>query len=118
MLSLENGASPKSATAACAKRPLATGALPLLKCRSPTSGGKAKAPTFFALRRPFKGSSAVIAAATLDEPSVVVFSRQIGIESRLPWFSQLHLLPEVKTQDSRPAIELARLKSNQHKDED
>ena len=59
-----------------------------------------------------------IAAGTLDDPSGVVFSRQIGIECRLPWFAQLHLLPEVKTQDTRPAAELARLKSNQHKDED
>ena len=59
-----------------------------------------------------------VAAGTLDDPSVVAFSRQIGIESRLPWFAKLHLLPEVETQDTRPATELARLKSNQHKDED
>ena len=58
-----------------------------------------------------------IAAASLDDPSSVVFSRQIGIGGRLAWFAQLHLLPEVKTQDTRPAAELARLKSNQHKDE-
>ena len=58
-----------------------------------------------------------LAAGTLDDPSSITFTRQIGIESRLPWFATLHNLPELKTQDTRPQDELVRLRSRQHPDE-
>ncbi|MBG1231193.1 GFA family protein [Aestuariivirga litoralis] len=57
-----------------------------------------------------------LAAGTLDDPSVLVFTAQVGVESRLPWFAHLHELPEHRTDESRPAEELARLVSRQHPD--
>ena len=57
-----------------------------------------------------------IAVGTLDDPSKVKFTRQIGVESRMPWFAALHLLPELETKDTRPKEEVARLKSNQFTD--
>ena len=56
-----------------------------------------------------------LAAATLDDPAHLNFTRQIGIESRLPWFKHLHELPELRTDETRPADQLARLVSRQHK---
>ncbi len=59
-----------------------------------------------------------IAAGTLDDPSGLTFTRQIGVESRQPWFKTLHALPELQTAETRSAEELARLVSRQHKDAD
>ena len=59
-----------------------------------------------------------LAVGALDKPALVSFRQQIGVESRLPWFQTLHLLPEKKTEDTRPANELARLISLQHPDHD
>jgi len=59
-----------------------------------------------------------VAAGTLDDPSGLAFTRQIGVESRHPWFKTLHTLPEFRIDETRPAEELARLTSNQHKDAD
>ena len=59
-----------------------------------------------------------IAAGTLDDPSGLTFTRQIGVESRQPWFKTLHNLPEFRIDETRPAEELARLTSNQQRDGD
>ena len=57
-----------------------------------------------------------LAVGTLDDPRAVTFARQIGVESRMPWFAKLHSLPEFQTQDTRSPEELARLKSFQFPD--
>jgi hypothetical protein len=59
-----------------------------------------------------------LAVGAFDNPAQITFHQQIGVESRLRWFQTLHLLPEAKTADTRPASELARLISLQHPDHD
>jgi len=59
-----------------------------------------------------------LAAGTLDDPSGITFTRQIGIESRLPWFKTLHQLPEFETSATRSAEDLIRLASRQFPDKD
>jgi hypothetical protein len=43
---------------------------------------------------------------------------QVGVESRLPWFRDMHKLPESTTADDRTPEDLAKLKSLQHPDYD
>ena len=58
-----------------------------------------------------------LATGTLDNPNVIKnLQSQIGIESRVHWFSQLHELPEARTDQTREASELAKLSSFQHPD--
>ena len=59
-----------------------------------------------------------LAAGTLDDPSDIVFTRQVGVESRLPWFKTLHELPEMETKETRSAEDLLHLASHQHPDQD
>ena len=59
-----------------------------------------------------------LAAGTLDDPSGLVFKMQDGVESRLAWFMTLHALPERRTDETRPAEELAKLMSLQQPDHD
>lgn len=59
-----------------------------------------------------------LAAGTLDDPSGIIFTRQVGVESRLPWFKTLHELPEMETKETRSAVELLHLASRQHPDQD
>lgn len=59
-----------------------------------------------------------MAAGTLDDPSGLVFVKQVGVESRLPWFAHLHELPEQSTGESRTPEDLARLTTLQHRDGD
>jgi len=59
-----------------------------------------------------------ISIGSLDQPELVKPLRQIGVESRLPWFDELHALPSATTAEIMPADELARLRSAQHPDHD
>ncbi len=59
-----------------------------------------------------------VAVGALDDASRAEFTEQIGIESRLPAFQTLHLLPEVRTEATRKPEDLAKLTSLQHPDHD
>ena len=60
-----------------------------------------------------------IAIGTFDDPSPVpTLAHQVGIESRLGWFSTMHLLPGKTTTDDRTAEEMKKLASRQHPDYD
>ncbi len=58
------------------------------------------------------------AIASLDRPDGVAPERQIGTESRLPWFEKLPGLPEQRTEDTMSAETLAGIESFQHPDRD
>jgi hypothetical protein len=57
---------------------------------------------------------------SLDEPERVKPEQQIGVESRMPWFSEICALPgDMTTEDDEPETAAAILKSNhQHPDHD
>jgi hypothetical protein len=57
---------------------------------------------------------------SLDEPVRVKPEQQIGVESRMPWFSEICALPgDMTTEDDEPETAAAILKSNhQHPDHD
>lgn len=60
-----------------------------------------------------------LAVGTMDNPNAVEpLQSQIGIESRVHWFSTLHKLPEAPTDQTRTTGELAKLKTWQHPDHD
>lgn len=60
-----------------------------------------------------------LAVGTLDNPNIVKpLQSQIGIESKVLWFDQMHLLPAYSTDDDRNAEDLKMLKSLQHPDND
>ena len=60
-----------------------------------------------------------LALCTLDDPAVFdALDRQIGIENRLSWFAGLADLPALKTADTRPANDLAKIVNLQHPDYD
>jgi hypothetical protein len=60
-----------------------------------------------------------LAVGTMDNPNVVApLQSQIGIESRVHWFSTLHNLPEAKTSQTRKPSDLAKLQTCQHPDHD
>ena len=67
-----------------------------------------------------KGDSFIdIAVGTMDNPNAIgALQNQIGIESRVQWFSTLHELPECQTEMPRDKSELASLKTLQHPDHD
>ncbi len=58
-----------------------------------------------------------LAIGTLDDPAdIPALSRQSAVESRLPWFSTMHNLPEERVSDYRTAEDIEKLKSRQHPD--
>ncbi len=60
-----------------------------------------------------------VAIGTLDDPNrIPPLSRQSAVESRVRWFSTMHLLPEEKMTDYRTEEDLIKLKSFQHPDHD
>ena len=60
-----------------------------------------------------------LAIGAFDEPSRVgPLTEQVGVESRVSWFNQMHLVPEQTTEEMRAPQDLARLKSLQHPDHD
>ena len=60
-----------------------------------------------------------LAIGAFDEPSRVgPLAEQVGVESRVSWFSDMHLLPEQTTPETRTPQDLAKLKSLQHPDHD
>ncbi len=68
--------------------------------------------------RDLDGDEMDVSIGSLDEPARVRPSEQFGTESRMPWFAELHLLPETATEDDIPPERLAKLKSLQHPDHD
>ena len=59
-----------------------------------------------------------ITIGSLDDPASQKPEGQYGMESRLPWFSELAGLPQSETPDVIPAELLSRLESHQHPDHD
>ena len=60
-----------------------------------------------------------LAIGAFDEPSRVgPLTEQVGVESRVSWFREMHLLPEQTTPETRTPQDLAKLKSLQHPDHD
>lgn len=60
-----------------------------------------------------------LAVGTLDNPNAIkALQSQIGIESRVQWFSTLDDLPEATTGQTREPTELAKLETWQHPDHD
>jgi hypothetical protein len=60
-----------------------------------------------------------MAIGTLDDPNAIPpLSRQSAVETRVNWFSTMHLLPEEKMTDYLTAEDLMKLKSFQHPDHD
>jgi hypothetical protein len=60
-----------------------------------------------------------LAIGSFDTPSDVgPLTEQVGIENRVSWFNDMHLLPERTTAETRTPHELSKLKSLQHPDHD
>jgi hypothetical protein len=60
-----------------------------------------------------------LAIGAFDEPSRVgPLTEQVGVEARVSWFNDMHLLAEQTTAQTRTPQELAKLKSLQHPDHD
>lgn len=59
-----------------------------------------------------------VTIGTLDEPERVPPAVQIGIESRMSWFSRLSSLPEMETAVPYSPIERRKFESRQHPDID
>ncbi|MGQ0485474.1 MAG: GFA family protein [Hyphomicrobiales bacterium] len=59
-----------------------------------------------------------VSIGSLDDPSAVTPENQYGIESRLPAFDKLHVLPGTRTEDDITPEMLAKLASLQHPDRD
>ena len=59
-----------------------------------------------------------VAIGSLDDPAKVPPDNQIGIEARVPWFADLHTLPERSTEQAVPANRLAQIENLQHPDHD
>ncbi len=57
-----------------------------------------------------------VSIGSLDEPARVRPDRQIGTESRLPWFSELPALPSTSTAETVPPERLAKIENHQHPD--
>ena len=58
-----------------------------------------------------------LAVGTMDNPNAIEsFQTQIGIESRVSWFSTLHELPEAPTELTRTPEDIAKLQTRQHPD--
>ena len=50
--------------------------------------------------------------------SIGPLAEQVGVESRVSWFNDMHRLPEKTTAETRTPQDLAKLKSLQHPDHD
>ena len=60
-----------------------------------------------------------LAIGAFDEPSRVgPLTEQVGVESRVSWFKDMHHLAEQTTAENRTPQDLVRLKSLQHPDHD
>ncbi len=60
-----------------------------------------------------------LAIGAFDQPELVgPLESQVGVESRLAWFNDMHRLPESTTAQDRTPDDLVRLKSLQHPDHD
>jgi hypothetical protein len=59
-----------------------------------------------------------VTIGSLDRPEAAAIAEQFGIESRLPAFATLHLLPESTTEGSNPPGFAGRVVSRQHPDRD
>lgn len=60
-----------------------------------------------------------LAIGAFDEPSRIgPLTEQVGVESRVSWFKDMHLLPENTTAETRTPWDLTKLKSRQHPDHD
>lgn len=60
-----------------------------------------------------------LAIGALDQPNDIgPLQHQVGVESRLTWFSTMHLLAERTTSEDRSPEDLAKLRSLQHPDHD
>jgi hypothetical protein len=57
-----------------------------------------------------------VTIGSLDRPTEVAPTQQLGIESSLPWFAGLAALPASRTQDWLKAIGVAEAGSRQHPD--
>ena len=57
-----------------------------------------------------------VSIGSLDNPAEAQPESQYGAESRLPWFSELHGLPSVTTEEVIPEALLSRIESRQHPD--
>ncbi len=59
-----------------------------------------------------------LSIGSLDAPARVRPERQIGVESRVPWFAELAALPEARTDEAVAPELLAGIESRQHPDRD
>jgi hypothetical protein len=60
-----------------------------------------------------------LAIGAFDEPSRIgPLTEQVGVEGRVSWFKDMHLLPEQTTAETRTPQDLAKLRSLQHPDHD
>jgi hypothetical protein len=57
-----------------------------------------------------------VTIASLDDPASFAPEKQLGIETRLPWFSALAALPEVRTADWLAGAGIVHIGSRQHPD--
>ena len=64
------------------------------------------------------GDEMDVSIGSLDEPARARPAEQSGTESRLAWFSELHLLPGTATEDDIAPERMAELRSLQHPDHD
>lgn len=64
------------------------------------------------------GETIGLTAGSLDQPARARPSKQLSIESRVPWFSELADLPASTTEDDPPPGGLEALRSHQHPDAD
>ena len=126
---------PASATAACARRPLAIGARHLSRCPKQrltwTRGTPGEFRSSAIVARGFCRDCGTplymkedgdpnyeIAIGTLDNPELAPPSDQVGIESELSWFKPLSSLPRQSTEDDRSPEDLKKLRRLQHPDRD
>ena len=59
-----------------------------------------------------------ISVGSLNQPERVKPELQIGVESRVPWVSEIHHIKEQQTDQVLSADRLARVESYQHPDHD
>ena len=59
-----------------------------------------------------------IAIGSLDRPEKVQPKIQIGIESRMPWHTELHRLKEEPTEEAISSARLEKIENHQHPDHD
>jgi len=68
--------------------------------------------------RYLEGARISVTTGSLDQPARARPTRQLGIESRVPWFEALPGLPGTSTADDRPPGGLELVGSRQHPDRD